>query len=97
MHDFPVPIGQHAKRAEHHPLLLALDRATPALGIEAALARWIGNLNPHAIDQENRWRTVKGLRLEPFEVLGHTRHQAVTGCKGEYFTHGQCHRFLQVP
>jgi hypothetical protein len=97
MHDVPVPIGPHVKRAEHHPLLLALDRATTALGIEAALARGIGDLDLHAIDQENRWRTLQGLRLEPFKVLGHTRHQAVTGRKGEHFTQGQGHRFLQLP
>src|SRR5215813_5271557 len=28
MHDFPMPIGPHAKCAQDHPLLLALDGAT---------------------------------------------------------------------
>jgi len=97
MHDCPVPIGPHATCAEPHPLLFALDRATPALGIEAALARGRGNLNPQAIDQEHRWRTVQGLRLAPCEGLGHTRHQTVTGRKGAYCPHGHCHRFLHVP
>jgi hypothetical protein len=50
MHDCPVPIGPHAKRAAYHPLLLALDRATTTLGIEAARARGIGDRDPHAID-----------------------------------------------
>src|SRR4030095_1914088 len=79
MHDFPVPIGPHTKRTQYYPLLLALDRATPALGIVAILPRGLGDLDPHAIDQENRWWPLKDLRLEPRQLRGHTRHNAVTG------------------
>ena len=97
MHDFPVPIGPHAKRAQDHPLLLALDGATTALGIVAVLARGIGDLDPHTIDQENRWRALKGLHLEHRQLLSHTRHNAVTGRKREHLAQGQRQRFLQVP
>src|SRR5262249_17779425 len=79
MHDFPVPIGPHAQCAQYHPLLLALDGATTALSIVAVLPPGQGRLDPHALDQENRWRALKGLRLEHRQLLSHTRHNAVTG------------------
>src|SRR5215831_19653042 len=54
MHDFPVSIGPYAERTQHHALLLAFDCATTPLAIFADLVSRIGDLDPHAVDQDNR-------------------------------------------
>ena len=97
MHDFPRPIGPYPECAQYHPLLLALARAASAPRIFADLASGIGNLDPHAIDEDNRRRGRKGPLRERLHVLGHTRHNAVTGGKREYRAQGQGHRLLQIP
>ena len=97
MPDVPGPSGPPAQRAAHPPRLLALARATTARGIAAARARGRGALDPHALDQEHRWRSLQGVRLAPCEGLGHTRHTAVTGRKGAPCTQRPCQRFWHVP
>ena len=53
VHDFPMPIGPHAQRAQDHPLLLTLDRAATGPGhLSVVLARGIGDLDPHTIDED---------------------------------------------
>lgn len=78
----PGPSGPHPTRAEPHPRLLARDRATPALGSEAARARQLGHLHPHAIAPAKRGRALQGGRLAPCEGLSHPRPQPVPGREG---------------
>ena len=78
---FPIAHGPHAKRAEP-TRSAALDRATTALGIEAALT--VDRRSDHMPDQKGGGLSGLGLTLE---VLA-TRAKAGKGSKGEQFTQG---------
>src|SRR2546428_12526851 len=77
VHDFPVAIRPHPKSAEYDAFLLALHGSTTSLAVHGHLPAWIGDLDPHAIDQEHRWGRREGLPLEGPSLLSPRRHAAI--------------------
>src|SRR5712691_11170130 len=96
VHDFPVAIRPHPKSAEHDAFLLALHGSTTSLSVHGHLPAWIGDFDPHAIDQEHRWGRREGLRLEGLSPLPHRRHDAMARGHGQHLAKGYVHRLLQI-
>src|SRR5262249_61643860 len=96
VHDFPVAIRPHPKRAEHDAFLLALHSSTTSLTVHGHLPAWIGDVDPHAIDEENRWGRREGLGLEGLSLLSHRRDKAMARGHGQHLAKGHVHRLLQI-
>ena len=91
-----MPIRPHPKRAEHDAFLLALHSSTTSLAVHGHLPAWIGDFDPHAIDEEHRWGRREGLGLEGLSLLSHRRDNAIARGHGQHLAQGRVHRLLQI-